>query len=171
MKGIYLAAYKAHHPKYDIIYQDINGKRDISGDMLDIDLTQYDFIITTPPCNYYSRARGNRPPSQYAKDTMHLLPEIIIELTGLHKPFIVENVRNKNLFRRLGLFRLDCYVYEIGRHTYWTNHPFNPTNIKQINDFKTGGIRLHNFVEGGYNVHNIIEYWLEIIHSSPKTAP
>ena len=55
MKGIYLAAFKAYHPNYDIVYQDINGKRDIGGDMMDVDLTQFDFIIATPPCNYYSR--------------------------------------------------------------------------------------------------------------------
>lgn len=32
MKIIYLAAYKAEHPNWNIIYQDINGKRDIGGD-------------------------------------------------------------------------------------------------------------------------------------------
>ena len=36
MKGIYLAAYKANHPNYNIDYQDINGKRDIDGDMLTV---------------------------------------------------------------------------------------------------------------------------------------
>ena len=29
MKIIYLGAYKANHPNRDIIYQDINGKRDM----------------------------------------------------------------------------------------------------------------------------------------------
>lgn len=31
MRGIYLASYKAYHPKYNIVYQDINGKRDVAG--------------------------------------------------------------------------------------------------------------------------------------------
>lgn len=31
MKGIYLASFMAEHPNYDIVYQDINGKRDIGG--------------------------------------------------------------------------------------------------------------------------------------------
>lgn len=51
-KGIYLAAFKANHPNHNITYQDINGLRDIDGDMLQTDLTPYDFIIATPPCNY-----------------------------------------------------------------------------------------------------------------------
>ena len=56
MLGIYLGAYEAYHLNYKIVYQDINGKRDLSGDMLDIDLTGYDFIICTPPCNWWSKA-------------------------------------------------------------------------------------------------------------------
>lgn len=52
MKGIYLASFTALHPNYDIIYQDINGKRDLGGDMMDIirskELGNYDFIIATP---------------------------------------------------------------------------------------------------------------------------
>lgn len=76
MKAIYLGAYKALHHDFNIVYQDINGKRDIDGDMLDIDLTPYDFVIATPPCNFWSIARGNRC-SQYSLDTKHLLPEVI----------------------------------------------------------------------------------------------
>ena len=53
-KGIYLGACRAYHPGYDITYQDIDGKRDLGGDMLDVDLNQYDYIIATPPCNWWS---------------------------------------------------------------------------------------------------------------------
>ena len=49
-RGIYLGSYKAHHPNHNIIYQDINGERDLDGDMMDIinnkDLGKYDFIIS-----------------------------------------------------------------------------------------------------------------------------
>ena len=38
MKGIYLGAFRAYHPDYDLVYQDINGLRDLPGDMLEIDL-------------------------------------------------------------------------------------------------------------------------------------
>lgn len=31
MKVIYLGAYKAQHTNFDVIYQDINGKRDRGG--------------------------------------------------------------------------------------------------------------------------------------------
>lgn len=74
MKIIYLAAFKAHHPNWNMVYQDINGKRDIAGDMLEIDLTPYDVIIATPPCNYYSRANYRRETSEYSQKTKHLLP-------------------------------------------------------------------------------------------------
>lgn len=66
MKGIYLGAFEAQHDGHDIVYQDINGKRDVGGDMMDVDLTPYDYIIATPPCNYWSRARGKRC-SEYSK--------------------------------------------------------------------------------------------------------
>ena len=89
MIGIYLGAYKAAHPNFNIVYQDINGKRDLDGDMLDIDLDPYDFIIATPPCNYYSRAIGSRPHSQYALNTKHLLPAIINKLQYLDRPYII----------------------------------------------------------------------------------
>ena len=60
MKGVYLGAYQAYHPSHDLTYQDINGERDIDGDMLDCDLTPYDYVIATPPCNYWSKANYRR---------------------------------------------------------------------------------------------------------------
>ncbi len=193
MKGIYLASYKANHPKYDIIYQDINGKRDIAGDMLDIDLNPYDFIIATPPCNYWSRANYRRNTSKYSQQTKHLLPTIIDKLIELDKPFIVENVRNQNLFKKYGLFNKNCFIYEHGRHTYWTNIAFNPSNIQQINDFfaknkripgkrgwfitpegkevRSAGQNIQNLSkgnrQGGLNVKNVIDYWLEVVKATP----
>ena len=59
-KGIYLGSFTALHPNYNIIYQDINNKRDLGGDMKYIDIDNYDFIICTPPCNFWSKARGNK---------------------------------------------------------------------------------------------------------------
>ena len=162
MKGIYLASYKANHQNYDIVYQDINGERDIGGDMLGIDLSFYDFIIATPPCNYWSRANYRRETSDYSQKTKHLLPDIIDKLIKLNKPFIVENVRNYKLFNEYDLFNKDCFIYEIGRHTYWTNIVFNGSNIKQKND------NIHNISskdrQGGFNVYNVIEYWLDIVN-------
>lgn len=121
MKGIYLASFKANHPKYNILYQDINGKRDLGGDMMDVDLTEFDFIIATPPCNYWSRANWRRESSQYAQKTKHLLPCILAKLAYQDKPFIVENVCNNKRFSKEGFYYLPCFVYVIGGHTYWTN--------------------------------------------------
>ena len=77
MKVLYLAAFKANHPNWNITYQDINGNRDIDGDMMDVDLNPYDVIIATPPCNYYSRANYRRETSDYSQATKHLLPSIL----------------------------------------------------------------------------------------------
>ena len=162
MKGIYLAAYQAYHGNYDIVYQDINGKRDLGGDMLDIDLTPYDFIIATPPCNFWSRANYRRETSEYSQKTKHLLPDILDKLKKLNKPYIVENVRNSTLFNKYGLYDKADYVYEIGRHTYWTNIPFNASNIKFGSDNIQNKSSKNR--QGGNNVYNIIEWWLKIIH-------
>ena len=184
MKGIYLASFKAQHPNYDIVYQDINGKRDIGGDMMEVDLSGYDFIIATPPCNYYSRANYRREQSEYSQATKHLLPGIIDKLIALGKPFIVENVRNPNIFKSIGLYDKDCFIYIHGRHTYWTNIMFNPSSVEQHNEyqlqvckkledgtwFKSGQIYIGNMNnvdkknrQGGINVHNVIELWLEVV--------
>lgn len=166
MKGIYLASFKALHNNVNLVYQDINGQRDISGDMLDIDLSNYDFIIATPPCNYYSRANYRRDSSIYALNTKHLLPSILKKLISLNKPFLVENVRSFRLFNDLGLFDLPCFVYFIGRHTYWSNILF-VSDIPQKFDFQYGDKLLKDFQflglnnrQGGSNVHNVVEMFL-----------
>lgn len=78
--GIYLGACRASHPNHNIIYQDINGKRDIDGDMLEVNIEQYDFVIATPPCNWWSQANPYYWRSEYALKTRHLLPLILIRL-------------------------------------------------------------------------------------------
>lgn len=174
MKVIYLGAYEAYHPNFDVVYQDINGKRDMGGDMLQVDLKPYDVIIATPPCNYWSIARGNRC-SQYSMDTKHLLPEIIKIVAKQNKPFVVENVINKKRFREEGVFDLvlenGCYIYFIGRHTYFTNIFLADEEIEFLEsqnrqDFKYGGkvIKYPDMKDkkhqGGYNVHLVIDYFL-----------
>lgn len=168
MKGIYLAAHTAKHENRNIIYQDITGERDIAGDMLEIELKEYDYIIATPPCNYWSRARGNKEPSKYAKETKHLLPEILKKLRNQNKPYIVENVRSYPKFKKEGILDMADYVYFVGRHTYWTNIPFNPTGIKQIYDFKGRGLRLHENTQGGINVKKVIDFWIDNIYNENK---
>ena len=161
MDGIYLAAYKAEHKDYNIVYQDINGLRDIGGDMLEIDLEKYDFIIATPPCNYWSRANYRRETSDYSQKTKHLLPTILKKLCNQDKPFIVENVRSEKMFQKNGLLDLPCFIYYVGRHTYWTNVMINPSVIKQQND------NINNIAskdrQGGKNVHEVIDLFLKTL--------
>jgi len=172
MKIIYLASFKANHPGYDIVYQDINGQRDIGGDMLDIDLSPYDVIIATPPCNYYSKAniasyKGTLKPDSYSMLTKHLLPGILNKLSKIDKPFIIENVRSSKIDKIIEKTPPNVHVYQHGRHTYWTNFPFNPKGIKQKFDFEYGGRPVRdlskNQRQGGKNVHDVIEYWLKVV--------
>ena len=177
MKVIYLGAYKALHPDFDIIYQDINGKRDLGGDMLDIDLSPYDIIIATPPCNFWSIARGNRC-SEYSLKTKHLLPEIMLKLAKTNKPYIIENVINKKRFKENGIYdiakNINCFIYYIGRHTYFTNIKLDREELylldkKNRQDFKYGGkVIMYDDMknkdhQGGYNVHLVIDYFLNKI--------
>lgn len=169
LKGIYLAAFKAKHDYKYLVYQDINGKRELCGDMMDIDLSRFDFIIATPPCNFYSIARG-KTVSTYAEATAHLLPDIIDKLISLGKPFIVENVVNYGVMCELGLFNKQCYVFRYGRHTYWTNMVFDLSNIKQRQDFLNGGrvIKYKDMInkdhQGGYNVHQVIDRFITVVN-------
>lgn len=163
MIGIYLGAYKAAHPNYNIVYQDINGKRDLGGDMMDIDLTKFDYIIATPPCNYWSRSNYRRNQSNYSLTTKHLLPDILKKLCAQDKPFIVENVRSGRMFSEIGLFELPCFVYFIGRHTYWTNI-LMVVDIDQVDDRVNWISSLNR--QGGKNVHDVIEMFLHTINAN-----
>lgn len=125
LTGIYLAAGRADLGVSNLDYQDKFRERDIAGCMLECDLSLYDYVIATPPCNYWSKANYQRYNSQYALDTMHLLPGILRKLQHENKPFIVENVRNAEMFRRAGLFNLPLFVFFVGRHTFWTNTLFS----------------------------------------------
>lgn len=169
MKGIYLGAYQDVYHDYDIVYQDINGKRDIGGSMLDIDLNKFDFIICTPPCNYWSRGSNILNRSNYAVETGLLLPEMLERLERINKPYIVENVRNKIRFEKFGILpREKSLVYFIGRHTIFTNIMFN-TYINYDFDFTNINgscvdVGKRSDRQGGLNVHRIIEKWLYTIH-------
>lgn len=176
MKGIYLGACRAYHPNYDLDYNDIVAGYHINVicDMLQVDLSKYDYIIATPPCNYYSRCNYRRDTSSYALATRHLLPDILVKAALSKKLFIVENVRNKNLFSSCGIYKIcdkyGIFSYEYGRHTYFTNVMINFIGIKQRQDFLCGGIRINygdklsSYNQGGFNVHNVIEYWLSVVN-------
>lgn len=173
MIGIYLGACKAYHEGYDIVYQDIDDTRDIGGDMLDVDLSPFDFIICTPPCNYWSRLNCEYWRSEYALRTLHLLPIMLIRLAKLRKPFIIENVINKKRMSTMRIFDiLDTYhiIYiEHGRHAYFTNvSSFDPSACEQHFDFKSsnGKVRCINndgYSQGGSNVRIVIDKWLKDI--------
>lgn len=163
MKIIYLACGRARlNIEETVIYNDISEDCDLKCDMMSVNLDEYDFLIATPPCNYYSRANYKREMSMYAQETKHLLPDIITKFLKTGKPFVVENVRNKPLFKKIGLYNFPCFIYTHGRHTYWTNIMVDFSHIPQTFDFHYihgyGCIRLKSYVQGGDNVNKVFEY-------------
>lgn len=170
MKGIYLAAFRAEHKGHNIVYQDINGKRDIDGDMMLVDLNGYDYIIATPPCNYYSICNYRRNESEYSLKTKHLLPGILEKLGKQEKPFIVENVKNYPIMNQEGVWdicdKLGIFSQVVGRHTYFTNQLID-LKCEQHFDFNKGGYLINNdgHREGGENVHKVIEYWIRSVEN------
>lgn len=163
MKGIYLFSCIAIHKNFDLVYQDIDGKRDIGGSAFDVDLSSYDYIIATPPCNYYSKINQDRDNSEYSLLTKDYLPRIIEILLKLGKPFIVENVLNESLIPHQ--YDYDCYVYKVSGHTYWTN--IQLPCIYQLPFIKANKVKDNTlFRQGGYNVHLVVEYFLRVLHFS-----
>lgn len=170
LKGVYLGCHTARHNEYNIDYNDVNEKvkPDILGDMMEINLTNYDYIIATPPCNWWSKANYRRNSSKYSLETKHLLIDILHKLVEQDKPFIVENVKNKPAFKAHGLFDLNCNVYFIGRHTYWTNITFDSEEIEEMqkNQILDKIVDLsHTKREGGYNVGVVINKFLKKVNN------
>lgn len=103
--------------------------------------------------------------------TKHLLPSILKKLSLLDTPFIIENVRSKEIDKIISETPFNVHVYQHGRHTYWTNIPFNPKGIEQKYDFKYGGKRaatrpLGESSQGGSNVQKVFDYWIEVLLKS-----
>lgn len=166
-RGVYLGCGIARHPDYKIEYVDTDKAvhPTYCMKMEDVDLSQYDFYICTPPCNFWSHAIGEERCSAYALETKHLLEWAIKTLSETEKPFIIENVKNKPRMEKYGIFSLarkyGLYIQEVGRHTYFTNNMIDLSCMQQ-KDFKNGGIRLQSKrkSQGGANVHKVIEKWL-----------
>lgn len=169
---IYLASGRAklNVPGFSFTYNDLfEPGVDLQCDMMSVDLSKFDVLLASPPCNYYSRANSykQKESSVYSQSTKHLLPDILDKFISTGKPFIIENVRSYPLFNKAGLFNKNCFVYFHGRHTYWSNIPFNPQFIPQTFDFylnKNGfGCRKKSYVQGGKNVNDVFEYWLKVV--------
>lgn len=165
--GVYLGCGIARHPDYKIDYVDTDKAvhPTYCMKMEDVDLSEYDFYICTPPCNFWSHATSEETCSAYALETKHLLEWAIETLSKTGKHFIIENVKNKPRMEKYGIFSLarkyGLYVQEVGRHTYFTNDMIDLT-CAQSKDFKKGGIRLQSKrkTQGGANVHKVIEKWI-----------
>ena len=170
-KVIYLAAGYAKLQYENVTYNDLIVPRENRQNMLDVNLTPYDILLATPPCNFYSYARGSNPPSKYALETAHLLLEIIIKFYKTGKPFIVENVSNKNsldfiwaLSTELGLYR-----FKYSRHTYITNCYFDVRSAQKYFDF----IKERNPYfdkQGGFQVSEVLDLFIKSVLQAPLAA-
>lgn len=69
LKVIYLASGRAKLKYPNVVYNDYKEKRDLVCDMMQVDLSDYDILVATPPCNWYSRANHSRETSTYAQET------------------------------------------------------------------------------------------------------
>ena len=81
MKGVYLFACKARHKNYNLDYNDIVPiyNCDLICDAMQVDLSNYDFIIASPPCNYWSKANPYYRTSKYSLETSQP-PKTLIKL-------------------------------------------------------------------------------------------
>lgn len=159
MKGIYLCARKHRLEGYNIVYNDIIpfSGIDIVDDMCNVDVSKYDYIIATPPCNYYSRANYRRDTSRVAQSTKHLLPYCLDLCLTQGKPFIIENVCNSRL-----LPKSDFYEFDFGNHHFYTNvFMLVPDKSWSVSQNKQNVSR--NKRDGNYNVDFIIRLFLESI--------
>lgn len=164
MRGVYLCARKHRIPGYNIDYNDVKYYPGINilGDCLDVNLLNYDFVIATPPCNYWSKANYRRYTSKISLDTRHLLPSLLIRCLEAGIPFIIENVQNLPLFKTFDL--LGIYYFTFGGHTFWTNVLFLVPD-SSFSVFQNKANVCQNKRDGNYNVDLIIKLFLETIHN------
>lgn len=165
-KILYGCCYKADLEIEGITYIDIipnlkksHGCDYLCKDIRQVDFNEFDIILCSPPCNYYSRGNYRRDSSAYSLSTRDLLPLCINRAYKTNKPFIIENVRNMNMFKKLDIPN-NIFIYEFGRHTYFSNVMFSLENLPQINDNI-------NYIastkrQGGFNVNVVFKRFLSV---------
>lgn len=161
MKGIYLCARKHRLSGYSLDYNDVVYYPGITllCSCEDVDLASYDYIIATPPCNYYSKANYRREISKVALETKHLLPYCLDVCRRSGKPFIIENVENSSLLPKAD----DLYVFTFGKHTFYTNVFFLVPLGSEVSQYKANVCR--NKRDDNFNVDLIIRIFLETIQA------
>lgn len=158
-----------HHIDYVDILKCDNKKNGnfIQEDIMNINLEDYDCIILSPPCNYYSRGNYRREQSKYALETKHLLPDLLDKCLRINKPFIIENVRNKPMFTTMGLYDKSPFVYHLIRHTYFSNVMLDISNIPQDYEYiqRSKRTKEHNSREGGINVERVFNHFIKVVEN------
>ena len=153
-----------------VLTNDLYGKHkpDIVGDVVEVPLDNYQILMATPTCNYYTTLRRNLA-SQYALNTRHLLPVLIKKYAETGKPFIIENVINQ---RRMANFLYNLpkgvYFYKHGRHSYFTNVELPLLqNVYQRHEYVKD---LKNSErQGGFNVEIVLEHFIDTVLGNDTT--
>lgn len=119
-------------PAVKIYTNDKYVKTDIQKDCQQINYDEFDMIIASPPCNYWSKAnyRRDREESKYAQKTKYLLQFFLNIATNNNKPIIIENVINRKLMEKELKIPNNIEIVINGRHTYFSNK-----NIQFIKKF------------------------------------
>ena len=165
MKGLYLCSREHRIPGYEIIYNDIVNYPgiDLCMDIRDIRLkdlvnNNIDYIIATPPCNFYSRANYRRESSIVAQETKDLLPYCLALCIKSGLPFIIENVMNSTLLPKSNL-----YEFDFGQYHFYTNvFMLVPDKSYAVSQNKQNVTRSKR--DGNKNVDLIIKLFLELVH-------
>lgn len=143
----------------DIFYNDIVNYEGINFccDMMNIVLDTFDYLIATPPCNYYSKANYRRDTSIVAQSTKHLLPDILRKFALSGKPFLIENVLNKSLIP----LPYKCFMYEYNGHAFYTNVPLPVHRLPTLDKCKNIQNKASGYRDNQYGVHCFIKLFIE----------
>lgn len=170
MKGVYLCAREHRILGYDIDYNDVVPYEGINlyCSCEDVDLTKYDFIIATPPCNYWSHANFRRDTSIVALNTKKLLPYCLKACLQSGKLFIVENVCNEPLMKEhFGDLYNQCWCFQFGNHTFWSNIFFFVPNDEEAKYQNKQNVT-RSKRDNNFNVDLIIKCFLKEVEKYSK---
>lgn len=137
-----------HRAGYDVVGVDIAAQPNypfefIQGDALNADLSGFDFVWASPPCQRSSRMTGCRPGlrDKYPQ----LIPEMRAKLKAWGGPWIIENVVGAPLQQPLmlcgSMFGLETYrhrLFESNIPLYAPPHPKHMTPTSKAGHWKLG---------------------------------
>jgi len=97
----------------------------IQGDALTVDLSDFDFVWASPPCQAHTAARHS-----HGREYLDLIPQTREKLISSGKPYIIENVPGAPLLRPVllcgSMFDLRVYRHRLFESNVELKVPFHP---------------------------------------------